>query len=276
MVYNKFMVKYHAQNKTLLVVLLIVLFVISLVVNGLSSTTLIGGNTTAEVSNDNPTLFTPAGVTFAVWAIIYMLLIGYVVHLIVAARQKKPKTTDDLTLRVAPYFAAITICNIAWLFAWQYRVFWLSILIIGALLWLLAKVNLLIKGEVSHMRDWLTITLPFAVYFGWVTVATIANISVWLVNMHWDGWGIAPDIWTIIILFVATVIGIVTAWRLRCWPYMAVFVWAYFGVWLNHTSETGYNGTYSSIISVITVCIGLFAVVAGWLLYKYPLGKERK
>ncbi len=255
----------------------VIIFIISLVINGLSNTTILGGNNTAEVSDRYPTLFTPDGVTFAIWGIIYMLVAAYCVRLYTDFGQKRQKSADQLAHEIIPNFIIVSLLNAAWLISWQYRIFWLSVILMVGLLWTLAKINLQIKdtSEFSFI-DWLTIKLPFSIYFGWITIATIANISVWLVSINWNGWGVAPQTWTVIILIVGILIGVITAWRLKSWPFIAVFVWAYYGIWLKHTSSVGYNNGYPQIVRTLVIILVVLSLLTIWLLYKYPKSVERE
>ena len=76
--------------------------------------------------------------------------------------------------------------------------------------------------------------VPFSVYLGWITVATIANVSQLLFVLGWGGWGIAPITWTIIMLAAAVVIAALMAVTWRDVAYLAVLVWAVIGIALKH------------------------------------------
>ncbi len=115
----------------------------------------------------------------------------------------------------------------------------------------------------------LFIKAPFSVYFGWITVATIANITVFLVSVGWNGFGIAESVWTSIILVVGALIGILRMTKDKNIAYGLVLVWAYLGILLKHTSVTGFNGQYSSIIATVVVCVLLFVFSLGIILYKH-------
>ena len=86
--------------------------------------------------------------------------------------------------------------------------------------------------------------LPFSVYFGWITVATVANITVWLVSIEWSGLGLPDQIWAVLIIAVAAAIGTVTMLRNRDLAYGLVLVWAFVGILIKHTSQTGFGGQY--------------------------------
>lgn len=253
----------------------IVIFGISLLVNGLAGTTLLGGNTTAQVSDSYPNLFAPAGITFAIWGIIYTLLAIYCVRIFRHLGRRHDKKADVLAQEVVPTFIAVSVINTLWLISWQYKVIWLSVVLIITLLALLARVNKQTHNKRLSWQDWASIKLPFSVYFGWVTVATIANITVWLVSMGWNGAGIGPEPWTVTVLIVGALVGIHNAWRLKDWAYLAVFVWAYFGIWLKHVSNTGFGGAYPAVITTLTILLGVLSFTALWFSHQWPKGAGR-
>lgn len=254
----------------------VLVFVASLALNGLAGTTILGGNTTAQVSDSYPNLFAPAGVTFAIWGVIYLLLIGFCVRLFVKLGKKHDKEADKLAVSLLSDFMTVSVLNAVWLLAWQYRVLWLSVIFIIAMLVFLVRINLKTQGKKLNLVDWATINLPFSVYFGWVTVATIANITVWLVSIGWNGGGIAPETWTVTILVIGAAVGMFNAWRMKNAAYVAVFVWAYFGIWLKHTSTVGHNLMYPTVIFTLGWLLAALVMSTAWLGYAYPKGIERK
>jgi hypothetical protein len=96
---------------------------------------------------------------------------------------------------------------------------------------------------------------PFSVYFGWITVAAIANITVFLVSIGWNGFGVADYVWTSVIVLVGAVIGILRMRKDRNVVYGLVLVWAYLGILLKHVSSDGFGGQYPSIIATVIACL---------------------
>lgn len=212
-------------------------FAIALTVNGLAgSTTLLNGWNTAAVSEVYPTLFTPAGYTFAIWGLIYGLVILYVLYqfgVLGKVAGDKQKAIDAIT----PWFIALSLANTAWIFAWQYNVIWLALLLIIAMLVLLIRINETLRGLTYTKQEFLLLRTPFSVYYGWLTVATVANACVWLVSIGWDGWGVGAVAWLVTILWVAAAIGVAAVLRNKDWAYGLVFVWAYSGILLSREQQ---------------------------------------
>lgn len=239
-----------------------VAFVAMIFVNYLANALPLGGITTGEASDAYPNLFTPAGVTFSIWGVIYLFLLGYTIYQFKTPKQKKRAENFD-TIRKLYLFTSLA--NIAWIFAWHYQVIWLSVLIMLTLLILLIKIAGIINTEKYSIKKNILIRIPFSIYFGWITVATIANITVFLVSINWDGFGIADNIWTITILLVGAAIGIARMLKDKNIYYGLVLVWAYAGIWLKHTSANGFANAYPQIISTLIVCLVLYLTTIGYI-----------
>ena len=115
-----------ANNSVLLKWSNIVAFVFTVIVNGLAgSTTLIGGVNTAFISDSNPTLITPAGFTFAIWGVIYILLCVFVVYQALPSQKDK-----EYHKQISWLFILISLTNIGWIFLWQYNLVTFSLPVI--------------------------------------------------------------------------------------------------------------------------------------------------
>lgn len=249
--------KQRSVNKRWIVVALMS-YIVMLVVNGLAgSTTLIGGTDTAAVSDAYPNLFAPAGYTFAIWGVIYLLLGLYLARMFGAWRPRKQLLAIETQDHILRLFTVSSVLNILWLFAWQYRIFWLSVVIMLGLLVSLIQINRLLAPAKLPLCEYLLIRVPFSVYFGWISVATVANITTWLVSIGWDRWGQGEGMWMVAILIIGALIGLATAYRAQDPAYLAVFVWAYAGILIKHLSDTGHNGKYPTTIVVLTILIAV-------------------
>ncbi len=240
------------------------MYIAMVVVNYLANVLPINNRATGEISDAYPNLFAPAGFTFSIWGLIYLLLAGYVVYQFV----KKNQTTEELIKKINPLFIATSLANIVWIFAWHYDYIGLSLLIMLALLVLLIKIANTLRDNPFSRQEQLFIKAPFSVYFGWITVATIANITVFLVSIGWNGFGIADYVWTSVVLLVGAGIGIARMLKDKNRIYGLVLVWAYFGILLKHISTGGFDSNYPSIIITLIACLGLFVFVLGKLSYQ--------
>lgn len=240
------------------------LYIAMVVVNFMANSLPINDRSTGEISDAYPNLFAPAGLTFSIWGLIYLLLAGFVVYLFL----NKDKKTEELFKKINPFFIITSIANISWIFAWHYDYIGLSVLIMAVLLFSLIKIADILRKEQFTSVEKILIWAPFSVYFGWITVATIANITVFLVSINWDGFGIADHIWTVIILLIGALIGILRTLKDKNIAYGMVLIWAYLGILLKHTSAEGFDGQYQSIIATVIICLLLFVFFVGKVIYK--------
>lgn len=206
--------------------------ILALTINILASTLPLNGQNTGEISDRFQVYFVPAGYVFSIWGIIYLGWIAFTIF------QLQRSQKESSRLRGLGYlFALSNLANAAWLFCWHYNQFGLSVLVMLALLGLLIASYLRLdvnRASVSRLEYW-SVDVLFSVYLGWITVATVANISDWLYTIGWDGFGISAQIWAVIMLFVASLLGVVMALRRRDVGYLVVLVWAFIGIAVKQT-----------------------------------------
>lgn len=213
------------------------------------------------ISDAYPNLFAPAGVTFSIWGLIYLLLALYVAHQFISFGAGVEKKNEPLLSKINVLFTLTSLANISWIFAWHYDFILLSVLIMLVLLALLIRVADALQGETLSQREKLFVATPFFVYFGWITVATIANVTVFLVSIGWGGFGISETIWTSIILTVGAVIGTLRMRKDKNVAYGMVLIWAYLGILFKHLSPSGFDGQYPSILVTTLFCLLVFILV---------------
>lgn len=196
-------------------------FLLVVIVNGLANALPLNGQTTGEISNRLDVLFTPAGYVFSIWGLIYLLLGIWVLSMFPESRRNLPVYQNTSGL-----FVLSSLLNSLWIFMWHYEFFGLSVLVM--LLLLLTLIRLYLKLQEAGASFWER--LPFSVYLGWISVATIANISYFLTYIGWDGFGISASAWTILLLIVGFLLALVFMTSQNDWIYPLVFVWAFIGI----------------------------------------------
>jgi hypothetical protein len=236
-------------------------------INYLANALPIGGVTTGEASDSYANLFTPAGITFSIWGLIYLMLAVFVIFFLTQFGKKSNAKINKILKKTGKLFIVNALANISWIFAWHYGLILLSVAIIVVILITLILIANLLNKEKFSLSKKICLLLPFSVYFGWITVATIANITVLLVSLNWNGFGITENIWTIIILLVGAAIGIMRTIKDKNIPYILVLVWAYGGIWFKHVSENGFSGQYPNIVTTTIICIVLFLLTAGGVMF---------
>ncbi|MDA1329612.1 MAG: hypothetical protein DWG76_07625 [Chloroflexi bacterium] len=143
---------------------------------------------------------------------------------------------DERLARIAPYYWLASIANSTWIFLWHYQVFTLTIVAMGTLLLSLIAIYQVAKrstGIESRGFRW-AVLVPFSIYLGWISVATIANVSQLLFFLEWDMWGLSAELWTGIMLVVATGLGMAMLERERDIAFVLVLIWAFVGIAVAH------------------------------------------
>ena len=226
-----------------------------LVMNVVASALPLNELSVGGVSDKYTTLFAPIDFTFGIWGLIYL---GLTIYTFTQAFQDNEAIT-----KITPWFIAANIFNGSWIIAWRLELLWLSSLILIGLLICLYKINKVATAKKTTFEQTISVRLPFEIYFGWVTVATIANISSFLVQLGFqDGYLISAESWTIAILVVATLIGTATALVNSSPAYSLVLVWAFFGIYSRHTSPFEWNFQYPNIILATQVLMAVLVVVS--------------
>lgn len=227
-----------------------------LVLNGLANALPINGLNTGEVSARYPALFTPAGYVFSIWGIIYLGLILLVVYQFVG------KGGEAVAQRMGPWFAVSSLINGVWILAWHYLALTLSVLLMLALLASLIRVyeGLGIgRTDAGPAERWL-VRVPISIYLGWISVATIANITGQLYHISWQGWGLSPVAWTVLMVVVAAVLNGLMILRRREVAFPLVFVWAAVGIAV--ANRPGGAVAIAALIAAALVAVAIIA--AAW------------
>ena len=200
---------------------------LALAVNILASALPLNGQNTGEISDRIPGFFVPAGYVFAIWGLIYIGWIAFAIY------QARPSQKENPRLRRLGYaFAWSGVFNAAWLFCWHYNYFGLSVLVMLALLGLLIASYLRLdvgNTPVGSLEKW-CVDIPFSVYLGWITVATVANVTDYLYSIRWDGFGITPQVWAVIMLVVAALLGALMTVLRRDSAFVFVLTWSFVGI----------------------------------------------
>ena len=225
-------------------------------VNALANILPINGLNTGQISGFYPNYFVPAGFTFGIWGIIYVMLIGFVIFSIAIAFGAADQVSSVVMSKISLPFQITCLLNAAWILAWHYLQLGMSIVIMIGLLVFLIKIFLRLQNGPAPSKTSYVFWLhqPFIVYLGWISVATIANITALLVGIGWQGTPINPTVWSTMMILIALVLGIFFILRFRAYAYALVLCWAFFGIYSNQLSASRLIG-YAAMFA----CSGLLA-----------------
>jgi translocator protein len=245
------------SSKTLLIGNILALVVV-LTVNALASILRINGMNTGEISDLYPSLFTPAGFTFSIWGVIYLLQMSFV---IAQFKIKEENYFKELSL----WYWLSCFANVSWILVWQYLFTSASVVVMLVLLFSLTRIFLLLhQTKMRTTIELVFIKLPFVVYFAWICVATIANISALLVSLHWQEGFLSEEQWTIVMITIAALLGLFIAYKFKEPAILLVLMWAFFGIyskWIG-TDHAVIANTSRIVVVVLAVVVGKLIVDA--------------
>lgn len=232
----------------------IVAFIATLVMNFLSTSGQLNNITPQEISNRLPILFVPANYVFGIWGIIYTLLIGFMIYGSIPSQRANPMFRN-----IGYWFALSCAANAIWLVFFHYGQYPLSMLAMIALLCSLIVIYTRVgigRRDISNREKWL-LQIPFSVYLGWITVATVANASYVLFEAGWNGFGMQPAIWATIMLVVATGITVAIIFQRRDIAYTSVIIWALIGIVVKQSDTPLVAGTAGIMTAVLALVLVL-------------------
>lgn len=213
----------------------IVTVVGTLIVNGLANALPLNGQNTGQISDRFEVYFVPAGYVFSIWGLIYIGLIAFTIYQALPAQRENPR------MRAVGWWVVLgNLANSAWIFLWHYEQFPLTIIAMLVLLASLIVTYLRLgigRTSASLAETWMA-RVPFSIYLGWITVATVANATSLLDYLKWDGFGIAPEVWMGIMLAAVLVITALVIFTRRDIAYTLVILWALVGISTKHAAVT--------------------------------------
>jgi len=220
--------------------------------NYLANALPLNGKTTGQLADSYPNLFVPAGITFSIWGIIYILLGIYCFIQFTAGNQTVFAITGWL-------FAISCVLNALWIVCWHFEKLPFSLLTMGALLITLILMN----RHITHLPSGI-VKASFGIYLGWICIATIANVTALLVHYNWNGFGLSEETWTILLILTGALIACLTLYRLRN-PFIGLSViWAFVGIVIKRQHD------YPIIViaSVIALSIVGLLTIYGFFRFK--------
>jgi len=238
-------------------------FVVTLVINTLGAIGLINGLSQKQISDMYVTLITPSSATFSIWSVIYTLLLISVIVMIV---RKNDTYYENAIDQISRLFRISCVLNIAWIVSFSFLLVELSVLfILGFIITLALICERLLK--IQEKKRWL-LPLTFGLYTGWLVIATVVNAAAALVKLKWNGFGLANDVWGIIILVIAVFLVIFILSKNRNAAFPLPVAWAYFGIYQFLKSPEGFKGEFGLLQTVALVGLSVLIVVAAIQFYR--------
>lgn len=232
----------------------LVLFAGMIVMNYLANALPLNNKTTGEISDSFPNLFVPTGLTFSIWGLIYLLLLGYCIVQFTGSNQIAIASTGT-------WFAATCVFNALWIVAWHYGRLPLSLLIMLGLLISLIYINNIIRDVPQGI-----IKAAFGIYLGWICIATIANVTALLVHYKWNGFGLSDELWTLIMISAGALIASLSIYNLRN-PFIGLSViWAFAGIIIKRQDD------FKTIVVTAAVALTIVGAVTALGFFRRTTG----
>ena len=248
-------------NPKLLQFLNIFFFVMVVVMNGAATSLPLNGISTEAISDALPSYFTPAGYTFSIWGLIYTALLAFVIYQARPAERERP-----FLYKIGFLFALNGLANSAWIAAWHYGYYVVSVaimlVILATLIAIYLRLNIGHPDPALTWQDKLFYQAPFSLYLGWITVATIANIASVTNYLGWNGFGIAEPTWAMIMIVVAVIVAAVLLINRRNAAYAGVLVWALFGI--RASATVAGESTLAAVAVGAALVIAALAILGYW------------
>ena len=258
------------EKRGLLVGLNALGLIITLVMNTLASVLPLNGRDTGSISDSIPNLFVPAGLTFAVWGVIYTLLIVFVVYQLMTVRKNAGQA--DPVGRLGYWFFISSIANSLWIVAWHWQFQLLSLVLMLVLLTSLIAMHTRLRAYagIKSTGYRFAVMLPISVYLGWITVATVANFTSVAVVLGWGRFGLSEVFWTLLVMVVAIAINVLAVLLRRDIGFALVGIWALYGIYLKRST------TLPVVQSIVTLALAGMVLIALAMVYRFIIARKKE
>lgn len=209
------------------------------------------GRLTGEISDRFKVFFIPSGYVFAIWGLIYLLLVVGIMAYQIFSKDALSKQME----KFRPLYLISAVANSSWIFAWHYGHYKISLGIMAVLLVSLIVMYIVVSAQKNTPQFNWQVYLPTSVYLGWISVATIANVTAVLYLLNFSVPGVADWIWACAMVVVAGILGAVMLIRYKDIPYAAVIVWALSGIAVKFPNTTQLAITAWTVSSILTAAI---------------------
>ena len=232
-------------------------FLLTIVLNALANGLPINGRTTGELSDLYPNLFVPAGYVFSIWGIIYLGLLLFTIWQARGLFSSGP-LRSPAAASLGGWFLLSSVANASWIVAWHYEQLGLSLLLMATILFSLIQIYQITDG---NARLSVIERIPFSIYLGWISIATIANVTTLLVDAEWGTWGLGEITWTMIMTSTGAILALIFLWFRSDLLYAGVVIWALVGIINRYKMlDMGDLSPLPSLLWGLVVLISVFAL----------------
>ena len=255
-----------------LVLLNSITLALMLFINYASNSGVFSSVSVGDISHKYDTLYAPAGYAFAIWGVIFLLLIVFVVFHWTSLRNE---AHIEYVQRTGGWFSISNIANALWIYCWLNEKLGWSVVVILVLLTSLIILTYKLRLELDDKpaKVILFVWWPIVVYLGWIMVATIACISAWLVSVGWNGGPLTQQSWTIIMILIATLLYLYLLKTRNLREAAAVGIWAFIAIAFRQ-----WDANFSiALVALLCSVVLLIAIsIHGYVNRKYSIVNKLK
>lgn len=251
----------------ILKILNLIFFSVMIIINALGEYMPLGVGSTGSISARYPNLFTPAPMTFSIWGVIYLLVAVFIAYQLYI--DEPDSYTYRLVGAIGFWFILSCIMNMGWMISWHNNMIWLSLIFMVGLLITLIQISSKFQSVDNPSTLGTVSAVGFNIYLGWICAATIANISVFLVQINWNRFGLSEQFWTMVMILIGAFIGILFIALNRNYVAAGTIIWAYSGILVKHISQNGFSGKYPLIIATVICSIAI--ILATYIIKIFQL-----
>ncbi|HET7728288.1 MAG TPA: hypothetical protein VFK54_13290 [Candidatus Limnocylindrales bacterium] len=243
-------------------------FVFAIALNGAANALPLNGQTTAEISDRFRVFVIPAGYVFSIWGVIYLGQLAFVVHTLRPSRR-----ADSLLRRLGLLPALAAVLNGTWIVAWHWNLYPLSLAIMLGLLGTLIAIHR--RGGFSRTArpssglrggDRWAVQVPFSIYLGWISIATITNVAVVGNAANVPTFGLEPSFVAALVLAGGIALAAVVAALAADLAFATVVAWAYAGIFVK---ESAAGTSFVPVVAIAGVVVAVALV--GWSAVRQPV-----
>lgn len=236
------------MNKSKVAAILNLILCVAMIgLNAIAGSKGLFGNTVGDISNQLVNFFTPAGYAFSIWSIIFLSQLILAVYFLKEVFSKN----NTVLYKSMEYYIKIHLSNMLWIVCWHSYETSLSVIVMLLLLFYLSALFIIQKRtKQKGILKWST-----DLYYGWIAVATVANITAFLAKIEWVAI-FSEQTWAVIMVIVACLLYLIMVIKEKSWIFGLVGIWAIAAIAVKQNGEVP-SIFYAAITSVILIALSI-------------------
>jgi len=225
--------------------------------NWLAAAGNVSGVTPEMISDKYPSMITPAGYAFAIWSLIYFGLAAFSIYQLLPANLMRFRPVRSL------YIMSCAL-NCAWIYFWHQEQIAVCLAIIIGLSVTLLLINIKLRDSDSTAEAAMA-KVPFGIYFGWVTAATLVNLAVLLIYLRIRFSDSSASAVGVALILFAAALGVLVRIKLTNYFFPLAIAWALTAIAVKQSGQT---------LIVVAAAVGVIACLIASLSFVMTLNSS--